>query len=192
MKSNQYLALLRGINVGGNNIIKMADLKSIFESLAFTDVSTYIQSGNVLFKSVEKDQTELTNIIIKALSEKFNYKSTIVIISQKQLKNIVEKAPYGFGKDTDNFKYDVIFLKESIVPTEVMKNIYLKDGVDSAFAGKQVLYFSRLISKASQSHLTKIITIPEYKNMTIRNWNTTTKLLALMLMHTINQSEKNA
>jgi len=180
MKNIQYLALLRGINVGGNNIIKMTDLKSCFESLAFTNVSTYIQSGNVLFLSDEKDKTKLTNKISKALTEKFNYNLPIIILSKKQLNSVVDEAPCGFGKDPDNYKYDVIFLKESLIPNEVIRNIYPKAGVDFAFAGKQVLYFSKLISKASQSHLTRIISIPEYKNMTIRNWNTTTKLLALM------------
>jgi uncharacterized protein (DUF1697 family) len=61
-----------------------------------------------------------------------------------------------------------------------MKDVSTKAGVDTAHAGKQALYFSRLIAKASQSHLTKIIGLPVYQNMTIRNWNTTTKLLALM------------
>jgi uncharacterized protein (DUF1697 family) len=61
-----------------------------------------------------------------------------------------------------------------------MKNVRVREGVDDAYAGKAVLYFSRLISRASQSYLTKIIALPMYQNMTIRNWNTTTKLLALM------------
>ena len=61
-----------------------------------------------------------------------------------------------------------------------MKSIRTKIGVDQAFAGKGVLYFSRLIRKASQSYLTRVIQLPIYQSMTIRNWNTTTKLLALM------------
>jgi len=61
-----------------------------------------------------------------------------------------------------------------------MKNVRVREGVDSAFAGRNVLYFSRLTSRASQSYLTKIISVPMYQSMTIRNWNTTTKLLALM------------
>jgi len=61
-----------------------------------------------------------------------------------------------------------------------MKNVSTKEGVDHAYKGKYVLYFSRLTSKASQSHLAKIIKLPVYQSMTIRNWNTTTKLLALM------------
>ncbi len=180
MAEIQYLALLRGINVGGNNIIKMADLKACFENMGFADVATYIQSGNVLFWSDEKDKTSLTNKIEQGLSEKFHYQSRLVVITHQQLKKVVEEAQPGFGKDADQYRYDVLFLKEPLTPAEAIKNVSLKEGVDYAYPGDDVLYFSRLISKAAQSHLTKIIALPMYKNITIRNWNTTTKLLALM------------
>jgi len=180
MADTQYLALLRGINVGGNNIIKMADLKACFENMGFTDVLTYIQSGNILFRSAEKDKTKLTQKIEQVLSERFSYKSRLVVVAHKELKKVVVGAPKGFGKELDKYRYDVIFLKEPLTPGEAMKNVSIKEGIDSAYAGASVLYFSRLISKASQSHLTKIIKLPVYQNMTIRNWNTTTKLLALM------------
>ena len=180
MAEIQYLALLRGINVGGNNIIKMADLKACLENMGFTDVVTYIQSGNVLFRAAEKDKTKLTTKIEGVLSERFNYKSRMVVVTSKELEKAIEEAPKGFGRDLDKYRYDVIFLKEPLTATEAMKNVRIKEGVDNAYAGKTVLYFSRLISKASQSYLTKIIKLPMYQNMTIRNWNTTTKLLALM------------
>jgi len=180
MTETRYLALLRGINVGGKNIIKMADLKACFENMGFTDVVTYIQSGNVVFRAAEKDKANLTNTIEQGLSERFNYKSRIVAVTHKQLKKVVEEAQRGFGKDVGTYRYDVIFLKEPLTPREAMKSVSTKEGVDSASAGSYALYFSRLISKAAQSHLTKIITLPAYQNMTIRNWNTTTKLLALM------------
>ncbi len=180
MAETQYLALLRGINVGGNNIIKMADLKLCFENMGLRDVVTYIQSGNVIFKSTEKDKTKLTKKIEVGLSERFNYEARLVIVSDKQLKQTVEESPRGFGKQADKFRYDVIFLKEPLTAKEAMKSVKVKEGVDTADIGKDVLYFSRLISKASSSYLTKIIGLPIYQNMTIRNWNTTTKLLALM------------
>ncbi len=180
MANTQYLALLRGINVGGNNIIKMAELKTCFESMGFTDVVTYIQSGNVLFKSPEKNKPKLTSKIEKALSERFNYQSRVVVITDQELKKAVAGAPEGFGKDPETYRYDVIFLKEPLTPGEAMQQVSTKAGVDNAYAGGGVLYFSRLISKATQSHLTKIISQPVYQRMTIRNWNTTTKLLALM------------
>ena len=61
-----------------------------------------------------------------------------------------------------------------------MKSVRVRDGVDAAAAGRGVLYFSRLTSRASQSYLSKIVTMPVYQDMTIRNWNTTTTLLRLM------------
>lgn len=177
---NQYLVLLRGINVGGKNIIKMADLKASFEEMGFSNVVTYIQSGNVVFQSDDKDKTALTTRIEKGLSKRFNINAKVVVISQKELAGIVKSAPEGFGKEEKKFRYDIIFLMEPLTPKEAMKSVSVREGVDTAHAGKQALYFSRLISRASQSYLTKTIGMPVYQNMTIRNWNTTTKLLALM------------
>lgn len=176
----QYLALLRGINVGGKNIIKMADLKASFEEMGFSEVATYIQSGNVVFASNEKDSAKLTDKIEKALSKRFNYTSRLVLVAHPEMKKIVVGAPRGFGEDPDTYRYDVIFLKEPLTPAEAMEQVSVREGVDRAHEGKSVLYFSRLISRASQSRLTRVISLPVYQNMTIRNWNTTTKLLALM------------
>jgi uncharacterized protein (DUF1697 family) len=177
---NQYVALLRGINVGGKNLIKMTALKSSFEDLGFQDVHTYIQSGNVLFSAAGSDQARLTKQIEDALSKTFNYESRLVVRSLKQMKDIVIHAPKGFGSDSATYRYDVIFLKEPLAAAQAMKSVTPKEGVDRAFAGKGVLYFSRLISRASQSNLTRIISLPVYQSMTIRNWNTTTKLLNMM------------
>lgn len=177
---NQYVALLRGINVGGKNLIKMTDLKACVEVLDFKNVRTYIQSGNILFTTARSDQAKLTSLIEEALSNTFNYKSRVVVRSHKQMKEIIVQAPKGFGKDPATCRYDVIFLKEPLTADEAMKSVTTKEGVDQAFAGNGVLYFSRLIQKAAQSHLTRIITMPVYQNMTIRNWNTTTKLLHMM------------
>jgi uncharacterized protein (DUF1697 family) len=180
MADTQYLVLLRGINVGGKNIIRMTDLKACFESMGFSDVATFIQSGNVLLGSAEKDKIKLTHKIEKVLSEKFSYTSRVVVISHQELKRVVKQAPEGFGTEPAKYRCDVIFLKEPLTSKEAMKNVSIKEGVDSASAGKSALYFSRLSSRASQSRLPRLITLPVYQNMTIRNWNTTTKLLALM------------
>jgi uncharacterized protein (DUF1697 family) len=176
----RYLALLRGINVGGGNIIKMADLKGCFEEMGFAAVATYIQSGNVLFRSGEKDAARLVNRIERALSGRFAYAARIVLRTHGQLAHVVEHAPAGFGKALDRYRYDVIFVKEPLTETEAMKSVSTKPGVDTAHKGKGVLYFSRLTSKAAQSRLTRIVGLPVYKHLTIRNWNTTTRLLALM------------
>lgn len=180
MIKTQYLALLRGINVGGNNVIKMVDLKTCFEYMGFTDVTTYIQSGNVLFSSEVQDKRKLTQEIEHVLSERFNYQSLVVVLSYGQLENTVKKAPENFGSNHAEYRYDVLFLKEPLKSEEAIKNIRLREGVDQAYQGKEVLYTSKLISKAGKSYLTKIVSHPMYQSLTIRNWNTTLNLLVLM------------
>lgn len=176
----RHVALLRGINVGGNNVIKMADLRSSFEAMGFTDVATYIQSGNVLFSSKPAKKATLTRAIEKALSDAFSYASSVVIVSADELARVIAEAPAGFGKQPDKYRYDVLFVKEPVTTAEALEQVTTRPGVDTADAGAHALYFRRLVSKASQSHLTKIIQRPVYKSLTIRNWNTTTKLLAMV------------
>ena len=180
MTSVHYLALLRGINVGGRTIIKMADLKACFETIGCGDVATYIQSGNVVFRSQESNTDTLVRDIERALSARFAYTSRVVVRTHTQLAHIVEHAPAGFGTAPEHYRYDVIFLKPPLTETEAMHSVSVKQGVDTAHPGTGVLYFSRLISKAAQSQLARIITLPVYQDMTIRNWHTTTKVLALM------------
>jgi uncharacterized protein (DUF1697 family) len=175
-----YVALLRGINVGGKNLIKMPALKACFEKNGFDAVSTYIQSGNVLFASRDTSSAELTRRIETMLGEAFDYVPTVVVRSKKQMRGIVEKAPNGFGTEPATYLYDVVFLKEPLTSKKAMGNIAMKPGVDEAHAGVGVLYFSRLKARATQSRLNKIASSPIYPSVTIRNWNTTTKLLDRM------------
>jgi uncharacterized protein (DUF1697 family) len=175
-----YIALLRGINVGGKNLIKMPALKACFEANGFEDVATYIQSGNVLFSSPETRTAELSRRIEKMLDDAFDYVPTVVVRNRTQMRAVVESAPEGFGAEPTTYRYDVIFLKEPLTAKVAMKSVPTKPGVDEAHAGTGVLYFSRLIAKATQSQLNKIISSPIYPSVTIRNWNTTTKLLRMM------------
>lgn len=177
----KYVALLRGINVGGNNIIKMADLRACFEQMGLQDVATYIQSGNVLFSAREKDTDKLVSKIERSLSKTFSYQASVVLITQPQLKKVVEAAPSEFGNNPTIYRYDVLFLKKPLAALEAMKSITIREGIDVVHAGENVVYFSRLISKASQSYLNTLIKLPIYQHMTIRNWNTTTKLLEKMM-----------
>jgi len=181
MPHTQYLALLRGINVGGGNIIRMADLKTCLEASKLENVATYIASGNVLFDSRETNTTKLATALERALSKTFSpYDARLVVCSHTKLEQIVRKAPKGFGSQPATFRYDVIFLKEPATAAEALKHVKTREGVDQAGAGPDVLYFSRVTARAAQSQLSKIVSLPIYKSMTIRSWNTTTKLLALM------------
>ena len=101
----KYVALLRGINVGGKNLIKMPELKACFEANAFKDVATYIQSGNVLFASPETRAAEVTRRIEAMLAETFGYQATVVVRNHKQLRATVDGAPNGFGAQPSKYRY---------------------------------------------------------------------------------------
>jgi uncharacterized protein (DUF1697 family) len=174
------VALLRGINVGGKNLIKMADLKSCFEDKGYLNVVTYIQSGNVIFESGGASATRLTKDIEAMLAKSFTYRASVVLRSHAQLRRVVEGAPRGFGRQPDKYRYDVLFLKSPLTAATALKQVPTREGVDAVAKGPGVLYHSRLISRATQSRLSKVASMPIYQSMTIRNWNTTTKLLQLM------------
>ena len=176
----KYVALLRGINVGGNNIIKMADLKLAFEKMGFKDVRTYIQSGNVIFSTSSKDVRTVEKKIEQGLSKTFGYSATVVVVSHKELQEVVKKAPKGFGMEPKKYYSDVIFLKHPLSSKEALEEVSVKEGVDTKAAGKHVLYFTRLAKKRTESRLSKIAMSSIYKQVTIRSWSTTAKLLSLM------------
>lgn len=176
---NVYVALLRGINVGGNNLIRMPALKACFESCGFSNVATYIQSGNVVFASGSKEP-KLTSQIERALSAAFACNSRVVVRSFEQMKTVAERAPKGFGRRPTEYRYDVIFLKHPLTADEALNSVTVNPAVDRVVPGDGVLYASRLTAKATQSRLSRIAGAPVYQNITIRNWNTTRKLVELM------------
>jgi uncharacterized protein (DUF1697 family) len=174
----QYLALLRGINVGGKNLVRMAELRAAFEEMGLADVATYIQSGNALFRAPRQKRAELAARIESSLSRRFGIDLKVVLLTAAHLKDVMDGAPDGFGGDAH--LCDVIFLRSPLTVPKALSVVELRDGVDGVWPGKGVLYFARVASRASSSRLSKIVGRPEYKNMTIRSWSTTKKLNALM------------
>lgn len=180
MAKHRYVVLLRGINVGGKNVIKMSALAACLEEAGFADVVTYIQSGNVLLSSNEARRPALTRKLEQALGERFDYRASVVVRDTREMRRVVGKAPPGFGSAPAAYRYDVLFLKEPLTAAEAMKSVKTRAGVDEAHAGSGVLYFSRLVARASSSQLSRLTQLPVYQRMTIRNWNTTTRLLQMM------------
>ena len=175
-----HVALLRGINVGGKNMIKMPDLKACFEAGGFDDVVTYIQSGNVLFRATGPGAA-LERRIEKMLGGAFgHYQPWVAVRSRSQMRAVVEKAPAAFGTDPAAYRYDVVFLKAPLTAAAALAKIPVREDVDQVFAGRGVLYFSRLDSMATKSRLNRVASLSIYRDMTIRNWNTTTRLLRMM------------
>jgi uncharacterized protein (DUF1697 family) len=177
----RYVALLRGINVGGKNAVPMPALKASFEDAGFAGVRTYIQSGNVLFDAPAASQAALTERIERTIRSAFaHYEASVVVRSRGQMRAVVDRAPKGFGKEPTKFRYDVCFLKPTVTAKQVLAAVPTKESVDRIWAGTGVVYFSRLTSRATSSRLNRVASLPVYQQMTIRNWNTTTKLVAML------------
>ena len=179
MGTTRYLALLRGINVGGRNPVAMADLREAFAADGYEAVRTYIRSGNVLFGS-DAAPDSLEDDLEAMLERRLGFPLVVVLRSHLQLRNVVEEAPDGFGGDPDTYHSDVIFLKAPLSSQEAMRVVARREGVDQAWAGTGVLYFARLSERRTQSRMSRIVGTPEYSQMTIRSWTTTIKLLSLL------------
>ncbi len=182
MATIRYIALLRGINVGGNNIIKMATLRECLEVAGLKNIKTYIASGNVLFES-DKNLAETETTFDDAVDTAFGYKGPTVIVSETDYRTIVQEAPKGFGTEPDRLHSDVIFLKLPANPQEILQDVLalnIRDGVDTATGGSKALYFTRVSEQRTKSRMNKITELPSYKRMTIRSWNTVKKLESLL------------
>jgi uncharacterized protein (DUF1697 family) len=175
-----YVALLRGINVGGKNRIRMVDLVACFEAAGYRDVRTFIQSGNVVFRADGSGRAVLTAAIERMLADAFDYDATIVLRDLEEMRAVLDAAPPGFGETPDDHRSDVFFLMPPLTPDEVLGALTIKDGVDAAWAGPGVVYHARRIARAAESRLSRLVSHPVYPRITIRNWNTTTKLVAMM------------
>jgi uncharacterized protein (DUF1697 family) len=177
MAAQRWDALLRGINVGGRNKIAMADLRDSFDSAGYDSVSTYIQSGNVLFGS-DSGRTSLETDIEAMLERRFGLRLVVVVRSHDDLRRVVDAAPAGFGAKTDDHHYDIIFLKAPLTSDRAVDVLRPREGVDQVWSGEGVVYFSRLSARRTESRLSRVASTSEYSLMTIRNWNTTTTVLA--------------
>jgi uncharacterized protein (DUF1697 family) len=178
---NTYVILLRGINVGGKNAVPMADLRKCLEEQGFSNVSTYIASGNVILKS-DKQANDVKVQIEGVLPANFKLDDgfiKVLVLTYKQLQAIIDDKPKGFGEQPEKYHSDAIFLM-GIDATQVMPAFSPREGVDQVWAGDGVIYSQRLSSQRTKSRLNKIMETPFYKSMTIRNWNTTTKLLEIL------------
>ncbi|ULQ58635.1 DUF1697 domain-containing protein [Brucepastera parasyntrophica] len=180
METYVYAALLRGINAGGNNIIKMVELKRIFEEMDFSNIKTYIQTGNVIFNDIEADKTKITDKIETAISKKLNNTVTALVLSKPEIAAVIHDKPAGFGDDKDNYKYDIIFLMKQLGIKEARAAFDPREGVDQIYEGGNVLYISRAKKHLTKSRLSKIVGSEIYPKITIRNWVTTEKIYELI------------
>ncbi|MBO6505046.1 MAG: DUF1697 domain-containing protein [Kordiimonadaceae bacterium] len=172
---NTWVALLRGINVGGNNILPMKDLRSLLDAQGFIDVKTYIQSGNIVFRSGSDDQSGLTRQIEDLIEQGFGFRPPVLLLSQETLNAAVSANPYPDG-DPKTVQFCFLFapapgtdmdpLHELAVPSE---EFTLTDSVFYLHAPDGIGR-SKLVAKMAQHIPTE---------MTVRNLRTVLKLQEL-------------
>jgi len=175
----KYVALLRGINVGGNSMIKMAALKAAFESEGFRNVVTYINSGNVVFESEQKNPEGIRDTLEKSLSKTFEFTLRIVIRSYPEIKKVVSNVPDKWNSSKDLRCY-IAFVREPANAQEIAKHIDTKEGIDWLDLGDHIVYMTTKLSGLTKSSFSKLAGKPIYQDITIRNFNTTKKILELM------------
>jgi uncharacterized protein (DUF1697 family) len=179
MARRRYVALVRGINVGGKNPVSMAALRSTLEDAGYERVRTYIASGNVLFET-DRPAAGLEAHVEKTIERHFKVPVIVVVRSEQQLRNVVSKAPSGFGSEPKKHHSDAVFLKAPLTSKQAMAVVEQREGVDRAWPGTGVVYFQRLSAKRTASRMGRMIGTPEYKQMTIRSWSTVRKLVDLL------------
>ncbi len=174
--SDRYVALLRGINVGGNNKIAMADLRACITSGGYDDVSTYINSGNLFFTAPERPSPEALEALIQ---DRFGLEIPVLLHSRDEIAAVVEQAPMEFAGP--ELRCDVWFLRPGTTPAAAREQLpEPHPEADRVWTGPGVLYTTRVASLATKSRLGRVAGTPLYREVSIRNWNTTRKLLTLL------------
>jgi uncharacterized protein (DUF1697 family) len=170
----KFIAFLRGINVG-NIRIKMTDLQLAFEKMGFTDVKTYLQTGNVVFQS-DKTLAEIKPILEKGLSETFNYEAFVLLYPHNALENII--VQYPFARLETHHAY-VIFIENNAIFEELNTLSHtLSEEANSIKAGHGVLYWQVKKGDSTDTPFSKILAKAKYKSSTtVRNIQTLEKMI---------------
>jgi uncharacterized protein (DUF1697 family) len=171
----KYIAFLRGINVGGNNKVEMPKLKKIFESLGFSNVSTYINTGNIIFETANKDTTTLTEEIEKSLKKSFGFEIRVVIRDSVNIQKLCKEIPSTWNNDAAQ-KTDVLFLWNDFANKNTLDLIATTKDVDTLIYITGAIVWNVQKSSYTKSSMKKFIGTKVYKNMTARNINTVRKL----------------
>jgi uncharacterized protein (DUF1697 family) len=170
---------LRGINVGGKTLVKMTDLKSCIEALGFDDVSTYIASGNVLFESGERDAAKLERKIERAIEEHFELPVKVVVLGRAAYARIVKAIPKSWVGDK-SLRANVAFVRRGTNTKRVVRELQPDAAIEEVKAVNGAILWATKRSALNRSVMRKLIGGAAYKELTVRNLNTTLKLQELL------------
>jgi len=167
----KYIALLRGINLNGRNI-KMIELKSLFETLGFSNIRTILSSGNILFDTKENEINSLTIKIEEALEKKFKHKVSIVLKRLTDIKKLIELNPFKEISVTSDTRLYITFTK--IVLSNEILNKYknIKDSKIINILEDTIVSVINITDKYNTTDLMNFLDKEFGKEVTTRNWNT--------------------
>jgi uncharacterized protein (DUF1697 family) len=174
-----YVALLRGINVGGKNKVEMKQLKAVFEAAGMTSVRTYINSGNVIFSTTDRGKARLTTLIEKALARAFGFKIEVVLRDLKTMRALVKTIPKHWTDDKTMRCY-VMFLWDDVNRPSVLKQLLIKPEMDDVRYASGAIVWRVDRKDLTKSGMMRLTSAALYRRMTIRNVNTTRRILELM------------
>ncbi|MCP5052040.1 MAG: DUF1697 domain-containing protein [bacterium] len=173
---NTYIALLRGINVGGKNILPMKELVALLEGMGYENVQTYIQSGNVVFQSKEKAGPKDATEIGRRVLEKKGFKPTVLLLSEAALQSAVENNPFP----TSNGKaLHFFFLETASRQPKIEKLVSMKANSEEFELCGEVFYLyspDGVGRSKLAANVEKELGVP----VTARNWNTVSKLVSMV------------
>ncbi len=174
----RYIALLRGINVSGQKLIKMDELKAHFALPGFKNIVTYIQSGNVLFDTKETDTEKLRVRIEKQLAKQLGYHVPVILRAITEIKEVIENDPFGANADLEGKKRYVYFL--SAAPDKRLHSLldaYKSEGESLNIIGREAYFLTVGLgnSKLTNTVIEKKLGVVS----TARNWATINKITTL-------------
>ena len=170
-----YIALFRGINVGGNNILPMKDLVNILEGMGFKDVKTYIQSGNIVFKSDPIKTKTISKEISGKILKKFGFEPTVILLEKDELKKIADKSPF---KASEGKTLHIFFLESEPRNPDLKALNEVKSTTEEFKLLKNVFYLYAP-DGIGRSKLAAVVEKKLGVPSTGRNWNTVSKLIEL-------------
>ncbi len=174
----KYFALLRGINVGGNCRVEMKKLRTQFESLGFSNVSTYINSGNVVFESPKKPKA-VRDAIVTMFQKEYRFPIPTLVKTQKEMKAIANAIPKSWKQDSKDARSDVAYLFEGADSKDSIALLPMNREVVDIRYVKGALLWNLSRKNYSKARLNKLIGTKIYKLMTMRNVNTARYLASL-------------
>ncbi len=175
----RYVALLRGINVGGKAMIRMADLKACVEGLRLEQVSTYIASGNVLFRSSRRSAAALESEIEHAIEGAFGLPVQVIVIGRAAFGRIVAAIPKQWVGDADR-RANVAFVRRGTDAKEIVRALRPDPAVETVKAVDGAILWATRRDSLDRSVMRKLIGGASYKELTVRNLTTTLRLNELL------------